>query len=309
MTAEDDVAARLLDAQVAFACRQLTDPEEFAALAREEITHGLDDAARLTLEQAVSRDMIKAVAHKYAIAFPVEGAIPELVGRVVARLYGLSADDTVALVDLIGRRQADEFADAVAGLGVVQRILDRVLASPAAVDTCVDAVQRAVDSSRLPTRLGRLVDDAVEVLARRGAGFVLRANRSDSDELIADALRELSHAGVDRRSNGADGLLEPGDLEDVVVLVFEFWRELRATDYFAEMLAAGVDEVFDTYGDTALDVLLSELGVGYADLVEEAMRFGPAVIAEIDRRGFLEAALRRRLAPFYASAEFRAAIG
>ncbi|WOC13279.1 hypothetical protein [Gordonia sp. MP11Mi] len=306
--ADNDLAARLLDAHVEFMCSQLTDPDEFAALVHEEITHALDDAAHLTLSEAVSRDLIKAVAHKYAIAFPVEGAIPELVGRVAARLYEDSASDDVVLAELIGRKQADDLTDDIAQLGLSRRLFERMLDSPATVDTFVEAVQRSVDSSRLPSGLRRYVDGAVESVTRRAATFVLRANRSESDELLADTMRDLSRAGAGPGVDAVSSLVEPGDVEDVVVLVFEFWRLFRDTDYFARLLADGVDEVFDTYGDTSLAELLADLGIGYDELLEEANRFGPPVIAEIDRRGFLAASLRRRLAPFYASRAFTEAL-
>ena len=306
--ADDDLAARLLDAHVEFMCGQVTDPEEFAALVHEEITHALDDAAHITLSEAVSRDLIKAVAHKYAVAFPVEGAIPELVGRVAARLYHDSATDDVVLAELIGRKHADDLTDDIAQLGLSRRLVERVLDSPDTVDTVVEAVQRSVDSSRLPQSLRRYVDGAVESVTRRAASFVLRANRSESDELLADTMRELSRAAAAPGAGALGSLVEPGDVEDVVVLVFEFWRLFRETDFFARLLADGVDEVFDTYGDTSLADLLADLGIGYDDLIEEAHRFGPPVIAEINRRGFLEAALRRRLAPFYASRAFTEAL-
>lgn len=308
MTAENDVAGRLLDAHVEFARRQLTDSGEFEALVREEITYALRDAADLTLSEAVSRDLVKAVARKYAIAFPVEGAIPELVGRVAARLYERSAADDVALADLIGRKQIDDLTDDIAALGLSRRLLERILDAPATVDTLVEAVQRSVDSSRLPAGLQRLVDGTVETVTRKGASYVLNANRADADDLLADTMRDLSRAGANQSIGDMSELVEPGDVEDVVVLVFEFWRLFRETEYFDGLLGDGVDEVFDTYGDTPLDELLADLGIGYDDLVEEGLRFGPPVIAEIDDRGFLEAVLRRRLAPFYASGEFAAAV-
>ena len=303
-----ELPERLLDAQVAHAVGQLTDPDEFAALAREELSHFLHDASQLTLEQAVTRDMIKGVAHKYAIAFPVEGAIPELVGTVAARLFKKSADERYRLADLIDRRHYDELLTGIAELGLSKRVVDAILDSPTTVDACVEAVQRAVDTSRLPGSAGRLVDSAVESVVRRGTRIVLRANRAASDEVLLDAGHDLWRARSDQELGGVRELLADGDVEDAVVLVFEFWRTFRETEYFSQLLAEGVDEVFDTYGDTALDVLLAELGIGYDDLLEEALRFGPPVIAELDARGFLAAAMRRRFAPFYDSPEFAAAV-
>lgn len=43
-------------------------------------------------------------------------------------------------------------------------------------------------------------------------------------------------------------------------------------------------------------------------MLEEALRFGPPVLETLDERGYLDTVLRRRLAPFYASDAFRAAV-
>ncbi|GAC62829.1 hypothetical protein [Gordonia sihwensis] len=304
-----DLAARLLDAHVDYERRRLTDPVAFAALVEEEITAFLDAADQLPLEEAVSRDLVKAVARKYAIAFPVDGAIPGLVGTVASRIYEYSTGDDTRLGDVLERRRYEELAAGVAELGLSRRMLKRVLDSPATEDACVEAIQRAVDSSRMPGPVATVVDSMVERIARRCARTVLAANRAEADHLVLDAAREVWLAGADQSVGDVRDVLSSSDVEDAVVLVFEFWRTFRETPFFRAILDEGVDEVFDTYGTTSLSDLLDELGVGRDDLVEEAMRFGPPVIARIDADGFVEAALRRRLSPFYTSAEFAALVG
>lgn len=303
-----DLAARLLDAHVAQQRRQLTDPHEFAALVDEEITAFLDVADQLPLETAVSRDLIKAVARKYAIAFPVDGEIPGLVGAVAERLYQYSADHDTRLQDVLDRRRFEELATGIADLGLSRRIVERVLTSPASEDACVEAVQRAVDPSRLPGKLAGIVETLVERVARRGTRYVLAVNSAESDHLILDAAREmwLWLASTDEQADQVRDILSDGDVEDTIVLVFEFWRSFRETPYFGALLDEGIDEVFDTYGQTPLSEILDELGIARTDLVEEAMRFGPPVITQLDSDGIVESALRRRLAPFYASDEFAA---
>lgn len=296
-----DLAVRLLDAHVEFERRRLADPTAFGEMVQEEIDAFLDVADQLPLEQALSRDLIKQVARKYAIAFPVEGAIPELVGSIASRLYGYSVADDTRLADVLERRRYEELASGVADLGLSRRVVQRVLDSPATEDTCVEAVQRAVDSSRLPGGLAKAVDSVVERVARRGARRILSANSAESDHLVLDAAREVWLAGADQSMRE---VLSDTDVDDAVVLVFEFWRSFRDTDYFESLLNEGVDEFFDTYGGTALSELLDELGVARSDLVEEAMRFGPPVIEMLDADGVVEAALRRRLSQFYLSDEF-----
>ncbi|MFW0790768.1 hypothetical protein [Gordonia sp. CPCC 205333] len=329
-----ELAARLLDAQVAFAKEQVLSSEAFKALVIEEVDSFLALTSELTLAEAVTDRQIKDVAHKYAVQLPVEGAIPELVGEIAARIYRHRANDEIQIEDLVDGRHFDELLTGAAELQVTQRLIRLVLDSPVTVDACVEIVQRAVESSVtesarddaaagrrgvvdiVRSRLARAVEPALPViesgvdrLTRSGARFVLRGNRDTTDEALLETAREFWR----QRSGDAVGsyrdLVTESDLEDIVVLAFEFWRTFRDTDYFRAMLDEGIQHVFDKYGDTPLAELLAELGIERADLIEEGLRFGPSVFAILDERGYLDELFRRRLAPFYSSALFRDAVG
>ncbi len=303
-----DLSAALLDAHVAFAIRQLTGEDEFTALVREEIEAFYTESGELPLETAMPRELIKAVARKYTMLFPVEGAIPELVGEVTARLYRHEIHETTTLTDVLEGRRFDELATTAVDLPFARRAVEQVLDSPATADTVVEVVQRAVEQ-RFGASLGRRLSGAVEKLTRRGTSFVLSSAREDSDELLLDAARDFWRGRGDETLGGFRDSVSEADVEDAVVLVFEFWRDFRQTDYFRTLLDAGIDQVFDTYGATPLADVLEDLGIRSDDLYEEALRFGPPVLARLDREGILAAIVRRRLAPFYASPEFAAAAG
>lgn len=329
----DDLAARLLDAQVAFAKQQVLSSVAFDALISEEINAFMDLIDELTLEGAVSVQQIKGVAHKYAVQLPLEGAIPELVGEIAGRIYRHRANDDIQFGEVVDGRRADDLLIGAAELQVTQRLIRLILDSPATVEACVEVVQRAVATSVASSahgsdpigrrglsdvvrrRLARAVEPAlpmiesgVDRLTRSGARFVLHGNREVTDEALLDIARELwrTHSG-DAVGSFRD-LVSESDLDDVVVLAFEFWRTFRDTDYFHAMLDEGIDHVFDKYGATSLAELLEELGIGRLDLIEEAHRFGPSVLATLDERGYLDDLFRRRLAPFYASSAFRDAV-
>ncbi|MFC4127096.1 hypothetical protein [Nocardia rhizosphaerae] len=324
-----DLALRVLDAHVAFTKDQLLHPVGFLELATEEVDALLAEAAELTLAGAVTREQIKGVAHKYAVQIPVEGAIPELVGEIAARLYHHRAQDETAVGAVVDDRRFEELVTAVADMEVTHRLVRLVLASPVTVDACVEAVQRAVvaavDEGRhhdggglagtLRGALARLaepalpaIENSVGRITRSGARFVLRGNRDDADEVLLDTARETWRKHTGDAVGSFRDLVSANDVEDAVVLTFEFWRTFRETDYFHALLDEGIDHVFDKYGDTPLAELLTELGIGRADLIEEALRFGPSVLGKLDERGYLDTAIRRRLAPFYASDAFLAAV-
>ncbi|MFJ2667441.1 hypothetical protein ACIO14_24160 [Nocardia fluminea] len=324
-----DLAMRVLEAHVAFAKQQLREPAGFLEFVTEEIDGALDEAARLTLAEAVTREQIKAVALKFAVQVPVEGAIPELVGEIATRLYNHRANDEIEVGELVDTRRFDELVDGVADLDLTHRLVRLVLNSPVTVDACVEAVQRAVVTavddglhadggglarslrgalSRLAEPAMPAIENGVGKLTRTGARFVLRGNSSDADEVLLDSARETWRKHTGHAVGSFRDLVSADDVEDIVVLVFEFWRTFRETDYFHALLDEGVDHVFDKYGDTPLVELLADLGVERADMMEEALRFGPPILETLDERGYLDTVLRRRLAPFYASDAFRAAV-
>lgn len=326
----DDLATRLLEAQITFARKQLRDTA-YHSLVIDEVDHALAVASELTLADAVTPDMIKAVAAKYAVQVPVEGAIPELVGEIAGRLHGHAVNETTRLEEVIDSHSFEKLLTTVTEMDLTRRVVQAVSESPATEDAVASVLHAAASSAAddatralarnavtrtvagaaaralrpaLPT-IGQRADAA----ARRGVRFALRRVAVEGDETLADAVRDFW-----RRQRGsvlADyrGVVTDGDLEDVVVLIFEFWRTFRDTDYFRALLDEGIDHVFDKYGDASLYELLAELGVGREDMIEEALRFGPPVIATLDERGVIVDLLRRRLTPFFESEEYRAAIG
>ncbi|MCK0438181.1 hypothetical protein MUG78_01550 [Gordonia alkaliphila] len=303
----DQLAATLLEAQVAYTLSQLTDDAKFAELVDDEIASFMVESGTVPLETVMPRALIKAVARKYTMQFPVEGAIPELVGQVAGRLYRHEVHRTTVLSEVIDTRRFEELAAVATELPVARRAVDQVLASPATTDTVVEVVQRAVER-RVGVRAGRRLAGLVERWTRRGTAAVLGSVQEDSDDLLLDGLREFWRGRSGDAVDGFRDTVDEADVEDVVILVFEFWRSFRQTDFFRTLLDAGIDEVFDTYGATPIADVLADLGVSEADLREEAMRFGPPVIGHLDTTGFLAQLIRRRLAPFYASAQFREAL-
>ncbi|NMO00360.1 hypothetical protein HH308_03925 [Gordonia sp. TBRC 11910] len=330
--AVDELAARLLDAQVAFARQQLLASTAFETVVTEEVDAFLDLTGELTLAEAVTAQQISDVARKYAVQIPVEGAIPELVGEIAARIYRHRANDDTAFGDVVDARSVEQLLTGAAQLHLTQRLIRLILESPVTVDACVEVVQRAVATSMsesahgdglgrrglsevLRRRLARaaepalpVIESGVDRLTRTGARFVLRGNRDATDEALLESVRELVRQRTDDVVGSYRDLVTESDLEDIVVLAFEFWRTFRDTDYFGVMLDEGIAHVFDKYGDTPLAELLSELGIERADLIEEARRFGPSVLATLDERGYLDQVFRRRLAPFYASSAFSEAV-
>lgn len=324
----DDLAARLLDAQIAHARRELLDPSLFEPIVADEVEHTLAEASRLTLDDVVTRQLIKDTAYKYAVQMPLEGSIPELVGEIAGRIYRHPANEQFRVSDILGADRFDELASAVADMAATRRLVRDILTSPLTLDLCAEVVTNAVEGTVADARhagtgpgtaitatLARAaqpllptIESGLARLTRAGAGFVLRSASADADAALLDSARTIWQQRADERVGWFREVVDADDVEDAVVIAVQFWKSFRDTDYFRALLDEGIDHVFDKYGDTSLTELLADLGIGRDDLIEEGMRFGPPVLAELDARGVLESILRRRFAPFYSSPEFLAAL-
>jgi hypothetical protein len=326
------LADQLLDAQVAFLAASLS-PERFGALLEEELDAWLAVAAELRLGEAVTPEQIKAVASKYAVAMNIPGSIPELAGEIAGRLYEHPAQESTRLADVVARQHVEAYTTKLLELPLVQ---ERLLESPLMVEIVSEWMYRiATDAAahnqelagRIPgvkgllgagsSILGRVAPDAgvefetrMRDLSAQMAKLALRrvksTNNTAEDPWIHDTVMDMYRERSERPVASMREYVTQEDLEDLLVLAYEFWLSFRETEYLHALIDDGVDFFFEKYSDFTLLALLEEFGISRADLVEEAQRFAPPIIELLRERGVIEAFLRRRLAPFYASAEAQA---
>lgn len=329
-----DVADRLLEAHVAYTVRQLRG-DGFVALVEDEVDHALADARRLTLDEAVHRDQVKAVVAKYVGAFALPGAIPEIAGEIATRLRSHPANDT-AVGEVLPRRHVAAGIAKIAELQPVrERLAERIADSPSVQAWLADylrslAAEPLSTNRRLVEKLPgvssalavgeklagpavREADQRSREVAERAAGALLRRWRdgvgsSLRNDDFAAALLEIWDGFAGQSMRGVLDSIGDDDLQDLVAVAYEGWLDLRTGSYLRALIDTGVDFFFDTYGTFTLDALLAEFGLGRDDLIEEALRFAPQAIEALARTGLLEAIARRRLAGFYRSPEAQAVL-
>lgn len=331
MDATDDLAHRLLEAHVAFHVAELRGPG-FAALVEREIDHALHDAAKLTLEQVVSREHVKAVAAKYVARFELPGAIPDVVGEVAVRVRAHDAND-VELGELLPRRHVAAAASKIGELRAVREWLAVQITESSSVQAWLAGYLRAlmagaVDSNlRLAKKVpgvslglslgGKIAGGAVREadqrsreMAEQAAVAILQRSRENiltslTDDDVEAAVLEVWDGASGRPVRALLDAIDDDDLVDVASILYDGWLDVRGAAYLTALVDTGVDYIFDTYGELTLDALLGEFGIDRADLVEEAMRFAPDALAALDEKGVLADAIRRQLQRFYDSPQAR----
>lgn len=335
MSAPPDLAHRLLEAHVAFHVAELRG-RGFAALVEREIDHALRDAARLTLEQVVTREQVKAVAAKYVARFELPGAIPDVVGEIALRVRSHSAND-VALGEVVARRHVAAAAGKIGELRAVREWLAVQITESPSVQAWLASYLRSLMAGAVETNMrlakkvpgvslglslgGKLAGGAVREadqrsreMAEQAAVAILQRSRENiltslTDQDVEAAVLEIWDSASGRPVRELLDAIADDDLVDAASIIYDGWLDVRGEAYLAALVDTGVDYIFDTYGEVTLDALLREFGIERGDLVEEAMRFAPGAIATLDEQGMLADTLRRQLARFYESAEARAILG
>lgn len=332
-TADDAVLERLLEAHVAHEVTALR--ERPAEVAVTELDRLLATLGGVRLDDVVQRDLVKGVATKYVAQHHLPGAIPEVAGEIARRVRTHPAND-IPLGDLVDRRQVEELVTVLSELRALRDQALRGLASAPGVHASVGGLVHGVATGgvRQGLRIAKKVpgigagiglgeraagglveglDRRSRELAEHGAGVLLgylgdKGVPSVSDEELREAVLEVWDALSTRPVREVVQAISDEQLVDVCSALYDVWLDLRTSPYITAVVEAGIDHFFDTYGGFALGDLLAEFGISRDDVVEEAERFVPPVVAGLDRVGLLEELVRPRLADFYTSAVAREAL-
>lgn len=320
---------RLLDAHVAFMLDELTGPG-FAALVEEEVKASLGEAVRLTLNDVVTRDMIKETAKVYAVDLELHGAMPELVGDIARAIYSHAMHDQTHIEEVLPETAFREMLDKAIDMKALrQRLIHESVTSPLYSALLSDVLYhgilgylkhnpltRHLPGAKAALKLGRSVLGMTGVEASLEDGLKqyihtnIRASLQESERFLQQRISDerIENTALDiweqlhqRKVGMFRQYISSRDVEDFFVIAYEYWRELRQSPYYSTLIDIGVDAFFDKYGDTPLPDLLTEVGLNTDMLVREAMRFAPPILTVLKERGMLEPLLRRRLQRFYQS--------
>lgn len=324
----------LLDALTVHIMDQLSG-DAFVKWIHVEVGNALEAARRITLSDVVTPQQVSGAAIKYALEWRIEGSIPELAGEIAARIHARTVDDHDDELDLVSEQSFADIADKFMANPAFQRVVDLLYHSPI-VRTSVAwfLYQMAVDSlarnraaaetlpgvgmllrmtgavsARVAPGAGHKLDDLFREVTERLVGGVI--SHVDTPDITA-AREPILAAAVEMFEAHAPELgpvgaaISPDDIEDFLVLGFEFWREFRGTRSIRTAIEEGVAVFFEKYGEHSLADLLDEIGVTREDMIEEALRFAPRVISVVQENGMLEAFVRRQFKDFTESPRVRA---
>lgn len=325
------IAEKLLEAQIAFVIDQATN-DDFEKLLVEEIDHFYEVIENLTLNDVVVPDQIKDVIKKYSKEMEIHGAVPELMGEIATHAYEHPAHDETALSDIMSDAQFQELLEKALEMEAFrERLIKQAISNPIYAELVSEllyngikdyatdnAVTKNIPGASSVMKLGKnmmnkaapklekVIEENVKKYIEKNANATLKQSerfltKTLSNEKISEISLEIWDKVKNKKLSAFREIVSTDDVEDFLVLGYEFWKDFRETPYFNSIVNSGVDFFFNKYGDSSLTLILEEVSIERSMLVDDAMRFAPPIIELLKEKGIIADVLRRRLSPFYFS--------
>ncbi|HVU92387.1 MAG TPA: hypothetical protein VHC23_09155 [Jatrophihabitans sp.] len=330
----DDVATRLLDAQVEWVLAQLSG-DRLAELIERDVDDLLALADELRVDAVADPDQVKASLRRLVELAGSGPLVDDLVAAFADALYDLGAAEEHRLGDVVARDRVEALIEKLLSMKQLHdRAMEQLAQSPLVATVSARFVASIVNdfvaqnrqlAEKLPgakslfslgasaasrARSIGIVGEAAE----RGTQLAIRRTNNAMREVIKDApvkeaALEVWDLHADEPISELRGYLSRADLRELALLVSGIVSAARTTEYVGTALDECVDVFFAHYGDWSVAALLPELGIDRDDLVGELRALIPPAVAAAREEGRLAALVRERLAPFFASPEVAAILG
>jgi hypothetical protein len=329
------LADRLLTAQVEFVLGELTG-KRLAQVVARDVDDVLKIAAKVTVADIADPDVVKGALRRLIEQVGGSTLLEELVTALADAIYDLSASENYNLGEVVERDPVEALIVKVLSMHTLHdRALDRMAESPLVATVATRFVTKIVGdflqqnrqmAERLPgakslisfgvgaaskVRNATGVDQLLGDAAGKSTQFAIKRTNSAIRDLIHDAplqgaAMEIWDLHADAPVSDLREYLSKQELRDVVVLVHELVTSARSSDYVGELVDECVDVIFEQYGARDVASLLPDLGISRDDIVRDLGELLPPVIEAATADGRLEALVRARLKPFFASKQVHA---
>lgn len=314
------------EAHVAFELEQLLGANSDAFISTQ--LHLLWNALRNTaVTDLVSQEQIMGIAERYVIDGPVTDELLDVISTVAARLIQSPANSESVLGDLVDEETRTELIAQVLTLKDLRNdLIHASVANPLYAEIVSDLLYNGIadyleagteitkkvpgmgslmkkGGTMLSKRVGSIEDRLRGYISSNMQGILNSSEAMLKDSLTDERITEVNNEiwkvarGLQPR---VDGYLNESDIEKFVALGAKFWLHFRKTAYFRALLEDGISTVLEDAKNQTVSDWIAGIGVGEDTALNE-IKTQWAVLAPIAKEsGYLEAAIRARLEPFYA---------
>lgn len=300
---------------------------------REETAAVFRWIQKITLRDILSPEQVVALIARNAVEMPIAGGVTELTGEMSRRVLTAPVNQETALEDIFRRKTYDDFVDKIGGLDHARKdVIHRLVHSSVYAQQISEVLfigikeyllEENIIAQKVPgvsslIKLGKFavnktlhpLEVAVEktvkaYIEKNLEGTIRRSEKSLNawfDEAHIIEMGEDIWDSVSRNPlSEYFRMLDGNDMEDFIVIGYEFWLHFRKTPYFRKIYTDLVYFFFEKYGNRELAVIAEDVGVTEKMVVNELAQTLSRSIDTALSTGYLEERIRARLENFYTS--------
>lgn len=285
---------------------------------------------QLKLHQVIDMQQLEMVVRRYAFEMQLGADLLEFIGEISKQIYLSALKSPSTLNDLVSDQQFDIWLAKFLELDNIRLYFNTFLRHSPAIKQLCHFIATSAIHHKLPRFLQpassnessttlqarwqqnlksfshkhqqRIEQKIEDYLARLIQQQLAELSVLSNDDL-EDLLRTLWDDVKDKTVYEYISKINPLDIEEFFVLVYEYWKELRQQPFIQNLVLRGVEVFYEFYRDDTLQDLFYGIGLDEQDIYTEVQRFYPKLIRVLDREGLLEPLLVNVLSPFYARSE------
>jgi hypothetical protein len=288
---------------------------------------------KLTLREIITPEQVIAIIERNVVEMPVAGGITELAGQMSQRVLSSSKNKKTALEDIFARKPYDDIVDKIGGMesarktiigrfvnssvysqqisevlfvGIKEYLLsENILAQKIpGIASLIKLGKFAVNKTMHPLELA--VEKTVKAYIEKNLGNTIRRSEKSLNNYfdephIIEMGDEVWTSISKTKLSEYFGILGDGDMEDFIIIGYDFWMYFRKTPYFKEIYTDLVHFFFEKYGDRELELIIEDVGVTEKMVVNELTQSLSHAIEKALSIGYLEERIRARLENFYSA--------
>ena len=302
---------------------------------REETAAVFNWIKKITLKEIVTPEQVIGIIERNVVEMPVAGGITELAGEMSQRVLASPKNKKTALEDIFPRKPYDDIVDKIGGMesarkAVISRFVNSSVYSQQISEVLFIGIKEYllaenIFAQKVPgiaslIKLGKFavnktmhplevaVEKTVKTYIEKNLGNTIRRSEKSLnnyfDEPHIIEMGEEIWTSISRtKLSEYFKMLGVGDMEDFLIIGYDFWMHFRKTPYFREIYTDLVHFFFEKYGDRELELIAEDVGVTEKMVVNELTQSLSHGIEKAYAIGFLEERIRARLEDFYLSSQ------
>jgi hypothetical protein len=300
---------------------------------KEEVAALFEWIKKIKLKEVIAPEQIVGLIERNVVALPVAGGVTELAGEMSQRVLASPQNKKTSLENIFARKQFDDIVDKIGSLKSARKdIIHRFVTSSVYSQQISEVLYTGIKdyllaeniiAQKVPgvsslIKLGRFavnktmhsleaaIENKIKSYIESNLGNTIKRSEKSLNEYfdethIIEMGEEIWSSIAKTKLSEYFNEIDANDLEDFIIIGYEFWLHFRKTPYFRAIYTDLVYFFFEKYADRELDVILEDVGVTQKMVVNELIEAVAPGIETALSIGYLEERIRVRLEDFYLS--------